>query len=82
VKKVWLVAVVAAGIIVLGIIAAAGGAQDAYARGLAEGQADMRAQMQPEMKKQFQLGQKAGVEYEDWFCANPKVAASLGQDGK
>lgn len=81
-KKAFFVAIAATAIIVMGIIGAAGAVQDAYAKGDAKGRTDMRAQMQPELKAQFDKGMKAGVEYEDWFCKNPEVAASLGQGGK
>lgn len=58
--------------IVFGLIGAAGAVHDAYERGVADGARAPKA----EMKKQFELGQKAGVEYEQWFCANPQYDLS------
>lgn len=58
--------------IVLGLIGATGAVHEAYERGLTEGSSHSKA----ELKTQFELGQKAGVEYEQWFCENPQYDLS------
>lgn len=71
-KKVWAVIGASMAMIVLGLIGAIGAVHDAEQSGYARGRAEVDAQA----KVQFQKGMKAGVEYEQWFCANPQYDKS------
>lgn len=63
-------------IVVMGLVGAAAGAQDAYAKGEAAGRASVLSLSTKQSKLAFEKGQKAGVEYEQWFCENPQYDKS------
>jgi hypothetical protein len=63
-------------IVVMGLVGAAAGAQDTYAKGEAAGRSAVLSSKAKETKLAFEKGQKAGVDYEQWFCENPQYDKS------
>ena len=64
-------------IVVMGLVAAAAGAQDAYVKGEAAGRAAAASSSAKQSKLSFKKGMKAGVDYEQWFCENPQYDLSV-----